>query len=48
MTESPLVSVVTATYNRSGYLGETMASVRRQTYPRIEHIVVDGASTTTP
>lgn len=45
MTMRPLVSIVTPTYNRAAYLRETMASVRRQTYPRVEHVVVDGAST---
>jgi glycosyltransferase involved in cell wall biosynthesis len=42
---SPLVSIVTPTYQRADLLRHTMASVRRQTYPHIEHIVVDGAST---
>jgi glycosyltransferase involved in cell wall biosynthesis len=45
MEPGPLVSIVTPTYQRAALLRHTMASVRSQTYPRIEHIVVDGAST---
>jgi glycosyltransferase involved in cell wall biosynthesis len=41
----PLVSVVTPTLDRRDYLRHTLASVRRQTYPNIEHIVMDGGST---
>ena len=41
----PLVSIVTPTRNQASFLPETIDSVRGQTYGRIEHIVVDGAST---
>lgn len=41
---APLVSVVTPTKNRSGLLEATLRSVRGQTYPNVEHIVVDGGS----
>jgi len=44
MPSLPLVSIVTPTRNRAQMLRQTMASVRGQTYPNIEHIVVDGAS----
>lgn len=41
----PLVSIVTITRNSRAFLGETIKSVITQDYPRIEYIVVDGAST---
>lgn len=39
------VSIITATYNSEKYLGDCIASVRKQTYGNIEHIIVDGKST---
>lgn len=41
----PLVSVVVATYNGARFIGEQMESVVSQTYPNLEIIVVDDAST---
>jgi glycosyltransferase involved in cell wall biosynthesis len=39
------VSIITATYNSSSTISRCMSSVNEQTYPDIEHIIVDGAST---
>jgi glycosyltransferase involved in cell wall biosynthesis len=41
----PLVSIVTPTRNRAALLEWTMRSVRNQTYPNVEHLIMDGAST---
>ncbi|UWG50170.1 Glycosyl transferase family 2 [Halalkaliarchaeum sp. AArc-CO] len=40
----PLVSVVLPTYDRPEFLAEAVRSVRQQTYPRIELVVVDDCS----
>jgi glycosyltransferase involved in cell wall biosynthesis len=45
MHEKPLVSVLTTAYNRERYLGEALESVLSLTYPNVEVIVVDDAST---
>gem|GEM_PF-2081958 len=41
----PLVTIVTPTLNQAPFLDAALRSVRGQTYPHIEHIVVDGGST---
>lgn len=43
--QGPLVSVLTPSFNQRRWLGETLDSVARQTYPHLEHVVVDGGST---
>lgn len=41
----PRLSIITINYNNAEGLKKTLASVASQTYPNIEHIIVDGAST---
>lgn len=43
-TPRPLVTIVTPSYNYARFLPDCLESVRKQTYPRIEHIVLDGLS----
>jgi len=43
--ERPLISVVTVVRNRADLVERTIKSVLEQTYPHIEYIVIDGAST---
>jgi glycosyltransferase involved in cell wall biosynthesis len=38
-------SVITVTYNAEKVLGCTLESIAGQTYPNIEHLIIDGAST---
>src|SRR3712207_1545890 len=40
----PLVSTVTPVFNGSRFLGQLLESVRTQSYPHIEHIVIDDGS----
>ena len=42
--DRPLVSVLTTSYNHARWLPDTLDSVRRQDWPRVEHVVVDDAS----
>ncbi len=40
----PNFSIITVTFNAESFLERTILSVLEQTYPRVEYIVVDGAS----
>ena len=38
------VSIITTTYNSAATVRSTLESVQQQSYPSIEHIIIDGAS----
>ncbi len=44
-TSQPLVSILTPSFGQATWLTHNLRSVACQTYPRIEHIVMDGGST---
>lgn len=43
--DEPLVTIVTPCLDAVGTIGATLESVREQTHPAIQHLVVDGGST---
>lgn len=45
MPDSPLVTIVTPSFNQGCFLRRTIDSVLNQTYPHIEYLVFDGGST---
>ncbi|MGK2849453.1 MAG: glycosyltransferase, partial [Candidatus Limnocylindrales bacterium] len=42
---TPLVSVLTPSFGQARWLEDNLRSVERQTYPDVEHVVMDGGST---
>lgn len=44
LPENPRVTIVTPSFNQADYLRQTLESVANQTYPRVEHLVLDGGS----
>jgi len=41
----PKISIITALFNAEETVEETILSIRAQSYPSIEHVIIDGAST---
>ena len=45
MPDLPSITVITPSFNAAASIEATLESVRAQRYPKLEHLVVDGAST---
>jgi glycosyltransferase involved in cell wall biosynthesis len=45
MQVKPKISIITVVYNAKSLIEQTIKSILHQTYPNIEYIIIDGAST---
>lgn len=45
MNTSSKLTIITPSFNQGVYIDQTIQSVRKQNYPNVEHIVMDGGST---
>jgi glycosyltransferase involved in cell wall biosynthesis len=45
LPSKPVVSILTPSFNQGRFLPDCLRSVHEQTYPNVEHIVMDGGST---
>jgi glycosyltransferase involved in cell wall biosynthesis len=45
LMDTPLVSIVTPSFDQGRYLGDCIDSIQRQTYDAVEHVIADGGST---
>lgn len=43
--KTPLVSIITPSYNDGAFIEDNILSIKYQDYPKIEHIIIDGGST---
>lgn len=44
VSQDPLISIITITYNRADLIHRCIKSIQKQTYRNYEHIIIDGAS----